>query len=638
MPDRIPSDKNPFNPPQEILDRDLLYRAIISSIRDADQKDGRQFLQRYLQRPEEWRKIILKKVAAVWDVWDPVTCPADLLIYLKDIVGWDSEFDYLTQGLSEADLRKLIALGIPLWKERFSEVGIRNVIRLLTGKYIGIVNWFDWRAIVGETLLTEEQVGYDFWVIGGLVSRFDEYYSQIRVMDDGTLDRQLILDLVGIERVSSERIEVGIVDFLDHFEGVRDLWETKDGTPAQITSGLAFSIPSGTNEEGLSGDRADYVLISKFKLDSDASFLSHFYVEDWDNETFYQWKISKNFAELTRFVSGTPVVLDTPILSFPIMEDLWYKFRISCVEEGGSGDKRIKTYVDGNLISSVLDASASPVSGDFVLGSGASLSYPSDLIILAHFNDTTPSFDLDYARDSGSLTGTTSGSPAIVSGGKFNNCLELGPAHEHVLYSGPNLIDAMVLTGCVSFWIRPGYSGAPSVNQIFYASSNASGNSNNLVQFWHKSDGLLRFLVSNSIGATIVDISAVWTPIAGTWYHIEGNLNVDVAGSPASRLFLNGSQHGSTDNSSGARTGASQYLVVGDTAVGTGNNNNFRIDEVQAYDTVQHTANFTPPTSEIVLTGGGNVEVDNVELFRVPLRLAEIGPSGVTISPNFFTP
>lgn len=637
MPDRIPSDKNPFNPPQEILNRDLLYRAIISSIRDADQRDGKQFLQRYLQRPEEWRKIVLKKIAAVWDVWDPVTCPADLLIYLKDIVGWDSEFDYLTQGLSEADLRKLIALGIPLWKERFSEVGIRNVIRLLTGRSIGIVNWFDWRAIVGETLLTEEQVGYDFWVIGGLVSRFDEYYSQIRVMDDGTLDRQLLLDLVGIERVSSERIEVGIVDFLDHFEGIRDLWETKDGTPAEITSDLVFSIPSGTNEEGLSGDRADYVLVSKFKLDTDASFLSHFYVEDWDNETFYQWKISKNFAELTRFVSGTPVVLDTPTLSFPIMEDLWYKLRVSCVEEGGSGDKRIKTYVDGNLISSILDSSVSPVSGDFVLGSEAATSYPSDLLVLAHYNDTTPSFDLNYVRDGGSVSGLTTGTPTIdPSDPKFGaGDLLFNNAVEYVDYSGSGLVDGMVQTGCVSLWIKPNYSGTPATIQSFYYSANDwSSSVFNRAWIYHATNGNLSFVLSSSSGALITQGVASWSPIAGTWYHIEFNFDVT---SGASRLFVGGTQLGATQTGTGTRSTGSLVMGVGRKYVSNAAQD-FHSDELQIYDAVQHVAGFIPPTSEIILTGGGIVEVDNVELFRVPLRLAEIGPSGVTTSPNFFIP
>ena len=368
MPDRIPSDKNPFNPPQEILDRDLLYRAIISSIRDADQKDGRQFLQRYLQRPEEWRKIILQKVAAIWDVWDPVTCPSDLLIYLKDIVGWDSQFDYLTQDLSESDLRKLIALGVPFWQERFSEIGIRNAIRLMTGRWISIANWFDWRAIVGETLLTEDQIGYDFWVVGGLITRFDEYYSQIRVMDDGTLDRQLILDMVGIERASSERIEIGVVDFLDHFEGVRDKWITDAGTPAEITEDLEFEIPDGTVEEPVINNSAtlvDYVSIQKFKLSTSANYFSYFY-SDLSGQNYYFVKVYKNSVLLFRVVGGAPTTLvfkSFPgTLSFPIFEDVWYKLRISCVDEV-SGNKRIKVFIDGNQVFNFSDSSVEPDAG-----------------------------------------------------------------------------------------------------------------------------------------------------------------------------------------------------------------------------------------------------------------------------------
>jgi hypothetical protein len=125
--------------------------------------------------------------------------------------------------LSENDLRKIIQLAIPLWKERFSELGIINILRLLTGRNAIIYNWFAWRTILGETFLGEDQLGYDFWVLGGLVSYYDEFY---RLMDDGNLDRQLVLDLIALERALSERVEVVIVDFLDQFDISRDKWET----------------------------------------------------------------------------------------------------------------------------------------------------------------------------------------------------------------------------------------------------------------------------------------------------------------------------------------------------------------------------------------------------------------------------
>ena len=370
---RIPTEKNPFNPPQEVLDRQLLYRAIISPIRDFDQKEGNLFLERYLSRPEEWRIITLKTIAAIWDNQDPVTCPDDLLWYLKDIVGWDSVYDSITSRLDTQDLRKLISIGIPFWKERFSEIGIRNAIRLLTGRWIALYNWFDWRAIVGEELLTEEQVGYDFWIIGGIVSRFDEYYSQIRVMDDGSLDRRLILDVTELERVASERIEVAIVDFLDYFEGARDRWATLAGLPGRITLDQKFLLGNGTTEEPIinNGDiLEDYVSISKFNLASGSIYYSYFYAT-WSTQDYYEVKVSKDTIVLTRYLGGTPSVLASlsypTTLSFPIEEGLWYKLRISCVEEIITSNRRIKVYVDGNEVINLSDSAAQPVAGKVTL-------------------------------------------------------------------------------------------------------------------------------------------------------------------------------------------------------------------------------------------------------------------------------
>lgn len=353
MTTRTPSDRNPFKMPAELRTFPLLYRALIRPIREADMREGREFLRRFYNGMHAVHVEIADQVASVWDVHSPITCPPDLLVYLKDIVGFNKDFDYITSRLSDADLRRLIQLAIPLWKQLFSELGIVNLIRLLTGRNAIIYNWFYYRTILGEVILSEEQLGYDFWLIGGGVTYYDEFHSQVRLMDNGTVDRQLLLDLVALERVSSERVEVAVVDFLDQFDAARDKWETIQGsTPASLTPDKTFLIPAGTIERALmaSDTYSNYAIIHKTKLAAGASDITLFYLRDPTlPRSAYEIEVKKNTVVFARWWSGTRTPLLTVTPTFPIHEGLWYKVRITIVDEGVA-THRIKVYIDGNEV------------------------------------------------------------------------------------------------------------------------------------------------------------------------------------------------------------------------------------------------------------------------------------------------
>jgi len=197
------------------------------------------------------------------------------------------------------------------------------------------------------------------------------------------------------------------------------------------------------------------------------------------------------------------------------------------------------------------------------------------------------------------VTGTAVGSPAIFSTGKFGPCVVFNAA-EYIYWSGANIVDAVSDKFTIEMWIRPDYSGTPSTHQYFYALSNSSGGANNLVTLAHMASGpyagKLRALVYSSAGATIADINAAWSPTSGTWYHTSLNPDVD---SGASRLFLDGGQHGSTDTNTGTRTAAMEHMAVGDNGFGSGIVNAFAADELHAYDAVQRTADFEPPEAAL---------------------------------------
>lgn len=150
-----------------------IYKFIHKPIRVEDQLAGRQFLERYIFAFQRQFEQLIDNINRLPQLYDPALTPQPRL--LKDIVGFTSELDKITNDISDADLRKLISLAVALWKEKGLEVGYKDIIRLFTGKNSRVFNWFDFRYIVGEQGLSQEELGEDSWFIsvpgvGGSVS------------------------------------------------------------------------------------------------------------------------------------------------------------------------------------------------------------------------------------------------------------------------------------------------------------------------------------------------------------------------------------------------------------------------------------------------------------------------------------
>jgi len=141
-----------------------IYRFLHKALRVEDQKVDR-FLERFLIGPQAvWEKTT-RAIQDLVNLHNPDLCRDDLIHYLKDIVGLTKELDSITSDISDDDLRRLISLAVPLWREKGLEVGYRDIVRLFTGKNSRTFNWFDYRFIAGEVSFAQDELGEDAWLI-----------------------------------------------------------------------------------------------------------------------------------------------------------------------------------------------------------------------------------------------------------------------------------------------------------------------------------------------------------------------------------------------------------------------------------------------------------------------------------------
>lgn len=359
-----------------------MYRFLIAPIPEADHKDGNLFLKRYLDGPNDvWKTIVagLQNIPKLWSVGD--TADAHLQ-FLKNIVGWTPELELITDRLDDAGLRRLIAASGALWRERGPENAILNVLRIVSGGVrMRIWNWFDFRWIIDETELGEEHEGQDPWIVDAPsesrdpqpfsslnsddVERNAEYFSNLRIVDDETLDRQLVKDVLNLMRAANERFDITYVDFLDLFQspGDNQQWDltTVDFT---VVDGLAKLSNDTILEETtaiVTGSSAwtQYVYFARIRgnVGTAGAFGLLFYHQDFDNTYMVVIDTVTQDLSLQKRVGGSPNIIDNIDLGtaeINILEDVFYTIRVEVVEEGGSN--RILVFVDGSQLISTLDS------------------------------------------------------------------------------------------------------------------------------------------------------------------------------------------------------------------------------------------------------------------------------------------
>lgn len=361
----------------------LLYDALISPLRQTDRETGNNLIKRFLGwnpetntwdgGPQASRELTEAEILELLVQVLPHKVRSELVKFLKDIVGFTADLNHITDRLTEQQLRRLIQLAIPLWKQRHTSLGLLNTIRLLTGRDATYTDWFGFRWLLAETEIGEEQLvsGGDSWIIGGSTSLYDEFWSNLRLMDDGTLDELLLLDIVKLHRPMSERVEVFLADFLDNFDRDLGLWTRIAGTDDPTLTDGEMTIPAGTEVQPavpiLGGDPAahqDYVLIHKFKLQSGSTHRVKWYVKDSTHYYQVDIKLTTDKVTVTRFNPGPGILGTSDVPTVGLAPDTYYKLRIQTVNISPT-TRRWKLYLDNVLVFDMFDFGPNPPYGPY---------------------------------------------------------------------------------------------------------------------------------------------------------------------------------------------------------------------------------------------------------------------------------
>lgn len=242
-----------------------------------------------------------------------------------------------------------------------------------------IWNWFHFRWILDETELGEEHERSDPWIIDGpnesrapqfsdvLVQPNAEMFSNLRIADDnGTLDRELVKDVLNLMRGAGERFDITYLNFLDLFETPGDhmQWDKPASLDFIVEDNLGKLVDDTITERTTaivdgSNDWEQYVLSARCRgtNTSASNWGLMFYYQDVDNCYLLAVDTFSQLLTLQKRVGGTPSVIATVNLGLAeinILAGVFYTLRVEIIREGATN--RMLVFVDGSQLINTTDA------------------------------------------------------------------------------------------------------------------------------------------------------------------------------------------------------------------------------------------------------------------------------------------
>jgi hypothetical protein len=193
----------------------------------------------------------------------------------------------------------------------------------------------------------------------------DEYVSELRVVDDGTLDREFVANLVEVLRPAGERIFVRFFDFQDDFRsGDLRYWEVASGSvEPDGSAGVAYLEDPGSETEIVSDSPlaaawANFTASVRFSLrDVVAAKWGEFRFLRSDSLNFYAVRVDPFLRTVTlqTVLAGVRSDLFTHGPMDVFHPGVPYTVHVLVERVNGGADALIKVLLDGNFIGEIED-------------------------------------------------------------------------------------------------------------------------------------------------------------------------------------------------------------------------------------------------------------------------------------------
>lgn len=189
----------------------------------------------------------------------------------------------------------------------------------------------------------------------------DEFVSDIRIVDEGSLNRDLVTNLVDLLRPSGERYFVRFLDFADTFRRPFD-WTVVSGTATPDVDNGRVYLEHASQETSIKTDYpndstwTEPQVTAQFSLrDSDASKWGEVRYCYTDEDNFYALRIDPNtrVLSLDRVTASVRTTLDSVTLDV-WWSDTFYHFHVQTEDVGSS--LLMKYFLDGNLKGEATDS------------------------------------------------------------------------------------------------------------------------------------------------------------------------------------------------------------------------------------------------------------------------------------------
>jgi hypothetical protein len=198
-----------------------------------------------------WEDLIFDRCTDLPTLMEVQNIDEKWLPHLRAILGFTSNlsFDATTE-----ELRRILALAVPYWNEKPTELGVvKNAIRMITGNRFRVANWFDFRMQIDKTVITEELEDFDPYVVGFPSNKFTGDDADLTSTSDFVLN-----DYVGTFTSTSEFGWLIIENSGTNNDGIYEIKELVVGTKEGVIKGSWPTSPESSLDWKLLGYASEY--------------------------------------------------------------------------------------------------------------------------------------------------------------------------------------------------------------------------------------------------------------------------------------------------------------------------------------------------------------------------------------------